>query len=302
MRPELRSILAPLLALVGVSAFVVYISSCAGKSGPDPEAPPAAAEKTADGEPEKAAKLNSFGGAIPSEKELMAPKKPKPASGVDDDDRPGQAAGRRVAEVLDSGCSTKVVKGLSKQIIEEGNCIQPGAYAKVPKLKNVTLGSAVFPYMRTPARDALVDAAKHGKRYDLRVNSMLRTVAQQYLLYDWYQRGRCGIKLAAKPGRSNHQSGLAVDISEPGTWKKIMRKYGFRWMGKKDRWHFDYTGEKAKRGLDIKAFQRLHNRNNPDDRIPSDGDWGKTTARALRQAPADGYAVGAVCRFGDGKE
>ena len=124
-------------------------------------------------------------------------------------------------------------------------------------------------------------------------------MAQQYLLYDWYKRGRCGIKLAATPGRSNHQSGLAVDIAEPGTWKKIMRKHGFRWMGKKDRWHFDYDGEEARRGLDVKAFQQLWNRNPPDDEIRADGDWGETTERALRMTPADGFPTGAICRFGD---
>ena len=209
---------------------------------------------------------------------------------------------KTVADVLSSGCSTVVVKKLSEQIIAEGNCMRPGTYARVPKLKNVTMGEAVFPYMRKPARDALVKATKRGKRYRMKINSMLRTVAQQYLLYDWYKRGRCGIKLAAKPGRSNHQSGLAVDIREPGTWKKIMRKHGFKWMGKKDRWHFDFTGDKAKRGLDVKAFQRLWNRNHPDEKIRSDGDWGESTEEALRRAPAEGFEVGAVCRFGDGEE
>ena len=34
------------------------------------------------------------------------------------------------------------------------------------------------------------------------INSMLRTVAQQYLLYHWYQAGQCSISLAATPGTS----------------------------------------------------------------------------------------------------
>jgi hypothetical protein len=303
MRPELRSIFAPMLALVAVSVLVVYISSCSG-SQKDAEAPPAAAEKGADGsedakdgDAEKAIPAERFADALPSEKELLDAARPKRQASAKHPS--GEDAGRSVAQVLDDGCSTKIVMGLSEQIIAEGNCIQPGAYAKVPSMKNVELGGAVFPYMTTGARDALVDAAAYGKRYDLKINSMLRTVAQQYLLYDWYKRGRCGIKLAATPGRSNHQSGLAVDIANPGTWKKIMRKHGFRWLGKKDRWHFDFDGEKAKRGLDIKAFQRLWNRNHPDDEIRADGDWGETTERALRAAPADGFPIGATCRFGD---
>lgn len=304
MRPELRSIFAPMVALVAVSVLVVYISSCSGANKSDAEAP-VAAEKSAeggerDGEAEEALSAERFAEALPSEKDLLDQTRPGPAARAK---RPGgEEAGRSVAEVLDDGCSTKIVMGLSEQIIDEGNCIEPGAYARVPALDNVELGGAVFPYMTTNARDALVEAVKYGKRYDLKINSMLRTVAQQYLLYDWYKRGRCGIKLAAAPGRSNHQSGLAVDISDPGTWKNIMRKHGFRWLGKRDRWHFDYDGEKAKRGLDIKAFQRLWNRNHPDDEIRADGDWGDDTEEALRAAPSEGFPIGATCRFGDNGE
>ena len=46
------------------------------------------------------------------------------------------------------------------------------------------------------------------------INSAFRTVAQQYLLYAWYKQGRCGIGLAATPGNSNHEQGLAVDIED----------------------------------------------------------------------------------------
>ena len=204
-----------------------------------------------------------------------------------------------VQEAIDAGCSTTLVAGLSMQILAQANCNDPGAYVPIPPTEGVSLGSAVIPYMQAPARDALATALESNAGEPMQINSMLRTVAQQYLLYDWYKRGRCGIKLAATPGRSNHQSGLAVDIAEPGTWKKIMRKHGFRWMGKRDRWHFDYDGEEARRGLDVKAFQRLWNRNHPDDEIRADGDWGETTERALRMAPADGFPTGAICRFGD---
>jgi hypothetical protein len=136
---------------------------------------------------------------------------------------------------------------------------------------------------------------------------MLRTVAQQYLLYSWYERNRCGIKLAALPGNSNHQSGLAIDISTPGTWKKFLQREGFRWMGEKDRWHFDYVGTgkqevQARKGLDVMAFQRLWNRNYPEEPIRTDGGWGSDTERAIRRAPASGFGVGAVCRFGDGDD
>ena len=47
----------------------------------------------------------------------------------------------------------------------------------------------------------------------LQINSALRTIAQQYLLYDWYHEGRCGITAAAHVGNSNHEGGRAVDLA-----------------------------------------------------------------------------------------
>jgi hypothetical protein len=178
--------------------------------------------------------------------------------------------------------------------------MRPGAFSKLPALENVELSEAVFPYLRRAARDALVAATHARERHTLKINSMLRTVAQQYLLYDWYRRGRCGINLAAVPGNSNHQGGLAVDVSEPRRWRNILSRYGFRWMGDRDRWHFDFVGSKRApiedlEGLDIQAFQRLWNRNFPKDPVHEDGAWGETTERALRRAPAAGFAVGALC-------
>jgi hypothetical protein len=276
--PVVKNLAAPAAVVTCVCGLVIYLASCS--SGP--EAPP------------KVAKINKITEQLP---EPVIPPTPSVAASA-----PAPKAKRvenspTVEDVLSKGCSTTVVKGLSEQIIAEGNCIVPGAYAKVPDVKNVKLGGAVFPYMMEPARDALVEALEYGKRYEMKVNSMLRTVAQQYLLYDWYKRKRCGIKLAATPGRSNHQSGLAIDIGSPGTWKKMLRKHGFRWMGKKDRWHFDYRGKGAEKreGLDIKAFQRLWNRNHPDDPIGTDGDWGEDTELALRKAPANGFPVGPTC-------
>jgi len=48
-------------------------------------------------------------------------------------------------------------------------------------------------------------------RRTLDIASMFRTVAQQYLLYRWFAQGRCGISAAATPGRSNHESGRALE-------------------------------------------------------------------------------------------
>jgi len=294
VRAEVRNILAPIVALTGVSLLLIYAASCSsGQSSTSDE--PIAQQKPAEGRTAEAPDLLQLGKFVSA---LPKPILPKP--------KPPAAAGPLVAEFLDTGCSTTVVRGLSEQIIAEGNCIEPGAFTRVPQLSNVSFGKAVFPYMMSHARAALLKAAKRGKRYKMKVNSMLRTVVQQYLLYQWYERGRCGIKLAARPGASNHQSGLAIDISSPGTWKRFLKREGFRWLGKKDRWHFDFIGKKAKvegrKGLDMQAFQRLWNRNHPNEPIEADGGWGPDTEQALRRAPTNGFAVGAVCRFGDGDE
>jgi hypothetical protein len=207
------------------------------------------------------------------------------------------SVGTTVEQAASSSCSTTSVKGLSEQIIQEGACINPNAYVKLPAVSNLSLGSAVFPYLEKPARDALVAALQAKPSTKMSVNSMLRTVAQQYLLYRWYQSGKCGIGLAASPGNSNHETGLALDINEYTTWKSTLTAKGFQWYGSADVVHFDYEGVGAvsHKGLDVKAFQRLWNRNNPADKIAEDGAWGPMTQARMKKAPAAGFAKGPIC-------
>lgn len=202
-----------------------------------------------------------------------------------------------VAAAVTSSCATSSVKGLSLQIIAEGKCIAPSAYVKVPDLDNISFGPNVFPYLEKPARDKLVAALKANPGKSLSVNSMLRTVAQQYLLYRWGKLGKCGIGLAATPGNSNHETGLAMDVNEYTSWKTVFGNYGFKWFGNSDKVHFDYVGSGAKsyKGIDVLAFQRLWNRNNPGDKIAEDGDWGPNTEARMKKAPAAGFAKGAQC-------
>lgn len=267
VKPLRGTILASALVALGALAVVAYAVSCS--SPPSPEPVPA---------------LGRFTPSLPE------PTTPSPLAASADEARPS------VGDVLDDGCSTAVVQGLSEQIIAEANCLEPGAYEPVPELDNVTLDRAVFPYLQRDARDALVSAANKAKARKLKITSMLRTVAQQYLLYDWYDKGRCGIKLAAEPGQSNHQSGLAIDITDPGGWRRALGRAGFRWMGDKDRWHFDFHAkDKPSPGLDIQAFQRLHNENRPERRVADDGVWSEETEEALRAAPAAGFDAKPDC-------
>lgn len=97
-------------------------------------------------------------------------------------------------------CVTSSVRGLSLQIIEEGQCLQPDAYVALPEAANLSMSANVFGYLEAPTRDALAEALANHPDETLSVTSMLRTVAQQYLLYRRYQQARCSIGLAAKPG------------------------------------------------------------------------------------------------------
>jgi hypothetical protein len=199
-----------------------------------------------------------------------------------------------VADAVDSGCSTQQVEGLSKQIIAQAACIAADAYVEVPKRPNASYGNAVLPFMQQPGQKALLAALDENSALNMTINSMLRTVAQQYLLYRWYQLGKCNIALAAKPGSSNHETGLAIDISEASTWRPILEAKGFAWFGSNDPVHFDWAGPDTKdyKGVDVRAFQQLWNINNPSDLIAEDGLYGPQTEARLLQSSATGFATG----------
>jgi uncharacterized protein (TIGR03382 family) len=158
---------------------------------------------------------------------------------------------------------------------------------------NVSFSSnAVLPYMSAKAKTALLKVAE---TKNLQINSGFRSVVQQYLLYRWYQQGRCGISAAARPGNSNHESGRALDLSNYSSVITAMRNQGWSHSVPGDPVHFDFLGSPDIRGRDVKAFQRLWNRNNPDDAISEDGEYGPQTEARLKQAPATGFEAGATC-------
>jgi hypothetical protein len=192
-----------------------------------------------------------------------------------------------------SSCSTGSVLALSRQIADEVNCIKPGGLVKFAATSHVVItGSAVLPYLDPKARDDLFAAAAGQV---IQVNSAFRTVVQQYLLYRWYQQGRCGIPIAATPGTSNHESGRAVDVENYSGLISVLGKHGWAHDVAGDPVHFDHLASPDLRGQDVLAFQRLWNRNHPSDRITEDGGYGPMTEARLKQAPAEGFALGASC-------
>jgi hypothetical protein len=202
-----------------------------------------------------------------------------------------------VEQAAKRACSTAPVEGLSLQIIAEARCLDAKAFTRVPARRNLETNGHVFLYLDAPARDHLLRALDAHPKRVLKVHSALRTVAQQYLLSRWATTKRCGIQLATKPGESNHETGLALDISEPGTWRPALEHEGFRWLGKIDRVHFDFVGPGAAhhQGLDVQAFQRLWNRNHPNDTIAETGRYDVPTEIRLKRSPSGGFPIGARC-------
>jgi hypothetical protein len=198
-------------------------------------------------------------------------------------------------------CSTAVVKGLSEQLVAELQCLRPNTLKSLKGLPNITLGAGAMPYMQTSAVDTLIKTQK-ARGVALSVNSALRTLPQQFLLVNWFNRGRCDITAAAPPGTSNHESGVAVDINDYSAWINTMSNNQYRWFGNGDRPHFDYIGPGSisLRGLSVKAFQRLWNRNHPEDKIGEDGVYGDETGKRVARSPVGGFPIGADCTKKDG--
>ncbi|HUS33104.1 MAG TPA: M15 family metallopeptidase [Kofleriaceae bacterium] len=201
-----------------------------------------------------------------------------------------------VSTYVASSCSTATVIGLSKQIADEISCANPTGLTKFTAGGNLQITSnAVLPYLSAKGKQDLVDVAATRV---VQVNSAFRTVAQQYLLYQWYRQGRCGISIAATPGRSNHESGRAVDLANYSAVISSMSNQGWAHDVPGDAVHFDHLSSPDIRGRDILAFQKLWNRNHPTDKIAEDGDYGPTTESRLRQAPSEGFPIGPTCTTG----
>jgi uncharacterized protein (TIGR03382 family) len=219
------------------------------------------------------------------------------ACGIDDDEQLSQIESyATVASYTTSTCSTAVVIGLSKQISDEIGCANPTGLVKFTAGGNLQITSnSVLPYLSAVAKQDVMDVAATKV---VQINSAFRTVAQQYLLYRWYQLGRCGITAAATPGRSNHESGRALDLANYSQVISAMAAQGWAHDVPGDDVHFDHLASPDIRGRDVLAFQKLWNRNHPTDKIAEDGDYGPATESRLRQSPSEGFAIGASCAPG----
>ncbi|QSQ25319.1 peptidoglycan-binding protein [Pyxidicoccus parkwayensis] len=88
-------------------------------------------------------------------------------------------------------------------------------------------------------------AAARAAGINITVNSGFRTMAEQQALYRAYQNGTGN--LAAKPGYSNHQGGIATDLNVGSTSSSTYRwlaahakEYGFVRTVPSEPWHWEY--------------------------------------------------------------
>lgn len=107
--------------------------------------------------------------------------------------------------------------------------------------------------LRTAAPFAALVAAARAAGVALTLNSGFRSYGEQKNLFDGFQRGLPGFNTAAKPGFSNHQNGIAFDISVRGgdgnpvyEWlKKNATSFGFVRTVSKEPWHWEFDEAKA---------------------------------------------------------
>lgn len=117
----------------------------------------------------------------------------------------------------------------------------------------VPLGpTAIEVEVRTARAFLAMRAAAAEAGVELRLESGFRTVEEQRELYRAWRKGN-GNK-AARPGRSNHQSGRALDIAVvtvPGAreWLEAnAASFGFKRTVKSEPWHWEYVDAPIARG------------------------------------------------------
>lgn len=228
----------------------------------------------------------------------------------------GRGAGRpdsegaTVSELINAtGCSTLPMAGLSAQLVDAMGALHPGLMSDlsstVPQV-HLDDAAAAVPYLQSAAAAALhaavTDAARDGGARRITINSALRTLPQQLALYEWWRRGDCGISLAAAPGASNHNGGIAIDVENATAWVDTLEAHEWEWLGQQDRMHFNYVGVGSVdvRDLSVLAFQMLWNCNHGEYRwLVADGLLRPEVTQAMLESPVDGMAAMCVTAADD---
>lgn len=105
--------------------------------------------------------------------------------------------------------------------------------------------TGIVPLSMVPGHYLRADAARAFERAVSqsnipRVNSSFRTREQQEKLYALFLAGKGN--LAAKPGTSKHEFGLAIDARGSSEWESAMSANGWRRTVNSEPWHWEYFG------------------------------------------------------------
>lgn len=197
----------------------------------------------------------------------------------------------KVREAIQKTCDTAIVKPLSLQVIQRMNAIHPGLLVPLDDSRVIS-APRVNRYLQAAAHKSLMAALADRPSSTMTLVSCYRTLPQQLMLYRWYLAGRCGIPLAAKPGKSNHEDAAAIDAQPTFDWRFALKRHGWLWQGKKDPAHYSYRGPgfvDSVGNIGVQAFQQLWNANNPGAKISEDGLYGPKTETALLESPVGGW-------------
>lgn len=166
--------------------------------------------------------------------ELLPEEEAELAKAVDDTNDPGPPA-----DDVDPGASAP----LSLRPLAGAGCTNTTGYSRgrAKKICITTVGGKQVEINTAKAYVRMRDAAKRDG-VTLVVVSGFRTMQKQRELYALYKRGRGN--LAAPPGYSNHQSGLALDLNAraPGVYAWLTRngaKFGFIRTVPSENWHWE---------------------------------------------------------------
>lgn len=198
-----------------------------------------------------------------------------------------------------NGCSTSGLRPLNEQIVQvllsavntenETNLVRCD---DIPRLR--VSGNSTIPLLQPAARESLREViAQEGR--PLKLIHAYRTIAQQFVLLQWKIRGRCNITAARRPGTSDHERAIAIDIDDFSVWREALESNGWDWAGPGDRGHFSFRGPGVSPKViteSVRSFQKLWNLNNPDDLIEEDGIFGDIeTGPRLLLSPIQGFAI-----------
>ncbi len=188
-----------------------------------------------------------------------------------------------IVEKVNAGVDKEYYTETVETDLSKGNLILVNKYYYLPdnyvpeNLVSISLDYAYGEYgsqkMTEEAYDAFLNLwnASHNAGYYLMVNSSYRTHTEQKETYDEYANSsgsKYADTIAARPGHSEHQTGLTIDVFEKGTgqkdfadsdsykWlKENAHKYGFieRYPSDKvditgyayESWHYRYVGIEA---------------------------------------------------------